>query len=345
MLPNAVARAFPFVVLALLGVTVHAAEPLQVRAVPLDQLWQPQRYSAPASVIARNAPDLAAEIDARITTLHANVGDRVTAGQPLISLDCRSYEATMASSRANLASTVARRQFAEQQLARANNLRKNNSISEETLDQRRNELAVARADVDATRQAGRLAAIDVENCTIAAPFDAVVTTRDASVGAYATRGRRLIGLAETTGQEIQVHLRAEQVESIRHADGIFFEHRDRRHALRLRAILPTADPVARTREARLDFSDDPALIGTAGRVTWLNDTRLLPADFLVRRGDARGVFIVDRDRARFVELPAAQDGRPIAIDLPASTLIVSEGQQALTDGATIIRSTPGNTDR
>jgi RND family efflux transporter MFP subunit len=343
MLPVAFARAFSFLILTLMGVAVQAAEPQQVRTSRLDGVWQQLQHSAPASVVARNAPDLAAEIAARIITVHVDVGDRVSTGQPLVDLDCRSHEATLASRKASVASAVARRRFAEQQLTRANDLRKNKSISEETLDQRRNELAVARADVEAANQGARLAAIDVENCTLAAPFDAVVTSRNASVGGYATRGSLLIGLAETTGQEIQVHLRGEQIESLQNADEQFFDHRGQRHVVNLRAIVPTADPVSRTREARLDFRDTPAIVGTAGRVIWQNDARLLPADFLVRRNNVPGVFIVERDIARFVALPRAQDGRPAVIDLPADTLVVSEGQQSLVDGATIIRAASGNT--
>ena len=48
-----------------------AAEPVNVRTVPLGQVLTTPVYSAPATVVARNQPRLAAEIDARIIELPA----------------------------------------------------------------------------------------------------------------------------------------------------------------------------------------------------------------------------------------------------------------------------------
>jgi RND family efflux transporter MFP subunit len=263
------------------------------------------------------------------------VGDRVSGGQTLVVLDCDRYQAALASAQASVAGAQARQRFAEQQLDRARNLRKNKSISEEILDQRDNELAIARADLEAARQSRLAAGIDVDHCRIAAPFDAVVDQRPASVGDYATRGRVVIGLVETTGQEVSTQLRHDQVDSLLRAASVSFDGQDRAFPLRLRTVLPSADPVARTREARLVFAAEAAIVGSAGRVTWDDGSRLIPADFLVRRDERLGVFIVDGDKARFVPLPDAHDGRPAATTLAADVLLITEGQQSLNHGSPI----------
>ncbi|MCB1772557.1 MAG: efflux RND transporter periplasmic adaptor subunit [Gammaproteobacteria bacterium] len=343
-MPFAIAKRSPlFAAILFVASTASGAEPAGVAARPLADLWQRQTFSAPASVVARNAPELAAEIDARIVEVAVEVGDRVVPGQSLVTLDCRRYEATLASAEAAVSGAQARLRFAEQQLARARNLRKNNSISEETLDQRNNELAVARADLDAAQQ-GRLAAgIDVGHCRIDAPFDAVVSQRQLGVGDYAVRGRVVIGLVETSGQEVSTQLRHDQVDSLLKAATVAFESHGRSYPLRLRAIVPSADPVARTREARLVFSDETVIVGSAGRVTWRDDRQLVPADFLVRRDGRLGLFIVDGDQARFVTLPDAQDGRPAASDLGGDVLLITEGQQSLSDGDAVrLPALPGN---
>ena len=315
--------------------SIALADAINVRVQRLGEVLQIPVYSAPASVVARNAPQLAAEIDARLLDLAVAVGDRVSAGQILASLDCRRLESILAGAQAALARARAQRRFAEQQLVRARNLEKNKSISEELLDQRRTDLAVAAADLQAGEEAVQQAAIDVGHCAIRAPFDAVVTERAASTGDYVTRGRVIIGLLETAAQEASVALRHDQLETFLAARSLSFDSNGRTYPVRLRALLPLADPVARTQQARLQFVDEAAIVGTAGRIVWRGPRSLLPADYLVRREAVLGVFVLESDSARFVGIPNAEDGRPANVDLPPDTLLITAGRQRLVDGARV----------
>lgn len=325
----------------LCGAGAFAAAPaIPVRVQPLAEVLTVPVYSAPASVVARNAPRIATEIDARLLDLAVAVGDRVSHGDVLARLDCRRFESALASAEAALARTQAQLKFAGAQLRRARNLQKNKSISEELLDQRRTELAVARADLQAGEEAVRQARIDVGHCVLQAPFDAVVTERVASTGDYLTRGTVIVALLETGEQEVSVALREDQVATFVDADEKTFESNARSYPVRTRALLPLADAVARTREARLGFVDDVAIVGAAGRVVWRGPRSLLPADFLVRRDDRLGVFVLDAQTARFVALPQAQDGRPAVVALAPETLLITEGRQRLRDGDAVQQAEP-----
>jgi hypothetical protein len=44
------------------------------------------------------------------------------------------------------------------------------------------------------------------------------------------------------------------------------------------------------------------------------------------------VFVESAGKARFHVLPEAQEGRPVLLDLPPETQIVTEGRHALQDG-------------
>ena len=87
-----------------------------------------------------------------------------------------------------------------------------------------------------------------------------------------------------------------------------------------------------------------AISGTAGRVLWPGTGSLLPPDYLVRRDGELGIFIVEDDRARFIALPEAEDGRPVAVELPAQTQLIAAGRQRLTDGDEVLIGT-GDPDR
>ncbi len=317
---------------ALLGLLSASAQALNVTAVPVAEIELSDRDSAPATVVARNEPLLAAEIAARVLGISVDVGDRVEAGQLLATLDCRAYDAALGAAGATVERSRAQRRFAEQQLDRARDLRKKKSISEELLDQRTSELAAANADLASARQQVVAAEIDVDHCTIVSPFEGVVTTRPASVGSYVNRGTPVIGLIEIEGREVSADLRREQIAGFDSAQSLNFVVGGREFPLTLRALLPIVDTVARTREVRLRFMDARAPIGSAGRLVWTGAMRLLQADLLVRRDGRLGVFVVDDGSARFIALEQAQDGRAAAHDLPADTLVIVQGRQRLTDG-------------
>lgn len=319
------------------------AAPVPVRTVPLAEVLEIPRFSAPATVVARNAPRLAAEIEARIVEIAVAVGDRVSTGALLARLDCRRHTSLLAARRADLARSTAQQGFAREQLQRARNLGKAKSISEELLDQRRTDLAVADADVQSAGEAVRQAEIDAGHCEIRAPFDAVVNERLASVGDFASRGTAVVAIVETRGQEISAALRQDQLDDFATADGLAFEANGTRYDVALRALLPLADPVARTREARLLFEGgESAVSGTAGRLTWRGPRSLLPADYLVRRDGRLGIFVLDAGQARFIALPSAEDGRPVRVALPDDTVLITEGRQRLVDGDTVNTVAPGD---
>jgi hypothetical protein len=113
------------------------------------------------------------------------------------------------------------------------------------------------------------------------------------------------------------------------------ESAGRRLPLKLLRLSPVVDPQTRTREARFGFAagaaDEPPP-GSEGRVLWRDARAHLPAEVLVRRGDAIGAFVQAGESVRFVPAPGAQEGRPAVLSLPADARVVVSGQAALQDG-------------
>jgi RND family efflux transporter MFP subunit len=316
----------------------HAEAVINVRTVALGAVVETPMHSAPASVVARNTPQIAAEIAARVIALPVRVGDRVEPGDALARLDCRRHESLLDAARAALARAEAQQRFAQRQLNRARNLQKKKSISEELLDQRRTDLAVSQADTLGARETAEQAALDVEHCVARSPLAAVVSERLVSVGSHVTAGIPLVGLIETAAPEVTVALRQDQLPGFLAAADRAFEHNGESRPLTLRAVLPAADTITRTREARLTFAAETAIPGTAGRVVWRGGIASIPADYLVRRGGQLGIFVLDDDQANFVTIPSAQEGRAAPVQgLSADTRLITEGRQRLSHGDKVKR--------
>jgi RND family efflux transporter MFP subunit len=315
--------------------TASWGEGIPVRAQPLGELLAKPDYSAPATVRPLNAPSLAAEISARIEAIPVHVGDQVKAGDLLVGLDCRLHRSRLQAARAVLQRIEAQRQFASAQLQRAEDLKAKRSISEELLDQRRMELLSARADRANQQELIHQAEIDVQRCTLQAPFDAVVTERLAQLGGLASPGTPLLNLIQLDDLEVSAELRGSEATSLQQAPAPYFAHAARQYALAIRRILPVIDERTRTQEVRLRFIDDTAPAGAAGRLVWQGMANQLAADYLVRRDGQLGIFLVEDDRARFHALPEAREGQPVRLQLAPEAWLITEGRQRLQDGDSI----------
>jgi hypothetical protein len=118
--------------------------------------------------------------------------------------------------------------------------------------------------------------------------------------------------------------------------------------LKLKRISPAMNTSARTREARLGFVRETPHPGASGRIRWRTDEPYLPAEYVLLREGRYGIFVQEANKARFIALPDAQEGRPVMVSLPLDTFVISEGRFALRDGQEISVSkstTSAQTDR
>jgi RND family efflux transporter MFP subunit len=309
-----------------------AAAGVPVTTASLAELVSRPVYSAPASVVARNTPALASEINARIEALPVRVGDVVESGTLVARLDCRLFRSQLAAAEAGLDQLVAQRDFAARQLERALELQAKRGISDEFVDQRQSELRGLESQIAGQREAIRQAEIQVDRCDVRTPFTAVVTARLASEGSLATPGTQLLQIVQLDDLEVRAALREGEAEDLGDADGPVLIWQDRTYPLELRVLVPVVEEKSRTREARLSFSADMAPSGAAGRLQWRGARPLLPPEYVVRRGGQLGIFRVNDGEAHFHPLPQALEGQPATVDLPADTRIVVEGRHRLTDG-------------
>lgn len=297
------------------------AEPIRVTVRAVSEIVIYPEQSAPATVRSLNDSRVSAEINARIEAIPPRVGDLVQPGDLLVQLDCRD-------NRFDLARAAARLDLAKQQLARARTLRTDANVSEELLNQRETEFTEAEVAHEQAR-------LDVERCSVRAPFEGVVLERLASEGELAAVGTALMRLLETSRLEVSAQVSLSSMDSLSRASRIWFAHGSERYPVRLRTMTPAVNTKARSREVRYEFGDRSPLPGTAGRLHWQTEQAHLPADLILRRGGELGVLIAEGGQARFVALPDALEGHPVPIALDPETPVIIDGRFGLGDGDTI----------
>lgn len=327
----------------LISITANSQEApiVPVTVKPLSEILIERRLTANAQVVAPNNSQISAEVTAVVDKIHADVGDAVTQGDVLLDLDAADLKLQLESAQANKQAAQARLDQAGLRLARAKELK--TFISSDDLLARETEVAVFKADMQSLKVAEKVAQRQLNKTQIKAPFDGVVSVRQAQVGQLLTLGSPVLNLVQVTGTEIQAKIPSNLSDQLTNADRVEFTTQNQTTVVELIQLSPVVDRQAALQTARFRPQDDKPIVGQTGQLVWYLKGRLLSADLVVKRNGKLGVFIVDNKKAKFIVLPNAQEGRPVAITEQQNWQVIIGGRERLQDGMNISQKTNSNT--
>jgi len=320
---------------ALLAEPLWAQTAVTVRAQPLAEVLIDFERRAPAEVRALNDSTIAAEVSAVVLTVHADVGQVVKKGDLLLALNPIDYQLNLRQAEANLASSKARLSQAVAKLKRAQTLGDSQYISADELLERETDVMVFGAQIQAEEVAVSIANRNLEKCSLTAPFDGVVGKRLAQVGNFVRNGDPLIAVTQIDQTELDAEIPDGQAEEVTNTDKIRFESRGQSWPVELLRLSPVISSQGRTRQARFAITGVAPAVGRSGELVWSVGQGMLPPNLISRRDGLLGVFLLDSGKARFEALSEAQEGRPVVVDLPPGTRVITMGRERLQDGVTV----------
>ncbi len=153
---------------------VTVAKPLVKELIEWDEFTG--RFEASAAV------DLRARVNGFLESVHFTDGALVKQGDLLFVIDRRPYQAVVNQTQAVLNSAQTRFDFTKVELERADRLMRSNTISERTLDERRQQYLSAQADVNGARATLEQARLDLGFTEIRAPIGGRLSRKLVSEG-------------------------------------------------------------------------------------------------------------------------------------------------------------------
>ncbi|MEP5720155.1 MAG: efflux RND transporter periplasmic adaptor subunit, partial [Alphaproteobacteria bacterium] len=213
---------------ALMSLTAAQAQAPQAVPVVVDRVMTEashQNVPVIGRFIARQAGPVAARISGPVAEFKVDVGDRVAKGDVLAVLvrDSLKWEQELKAAELNrfqAALETAREtlKLRQQELSRLEGLRKSAAFSQARLDDKLQEVAVARAEIAvagaqmASAKANlRLAEIALSYADVVAPYGGVVSRRHTEAGAFVNLGDPLITLINDTDLEIEADVPSRNV--------------------------------------------------------------------------------------------------------------------------------------
>lgn len=332
---------------------------VSVDAVRLEPLSQ--TIAIIGRLVARQAGQVAAQVAGAVVDMKVEVGDRVKKGQVLAILDTASLAAQLSVVAGELLQARAQLEFdqsdlrlAELGLKRQEDLKLSGAFSKAQYEDwvqkvaRANASVARREAVVSTRQASlRVSQINLAKASITAPYDGVVTQRMAEVGSYVRVGDPVVYLISDGTLEIEVDVPSTRVAGLEPGAKVAFElDNGKSFEARVRAVLPSENPLTRTRMVRFepDFSRNRERLADAQSVIVQipvgiqRDILSVHKDAIIKRGNESIVFVVSGEKAqsRVIKLGESAGSRiEVLSGLKRGEQVVVRGNERLRGGASV----------
>ena len=331
-------------------VTVAAVQPQAVR------VWS----DFSGRLTAVNSAEIRPQVSGRITEIRFKDGQQVHAGDILMVIDPRPYEAAAAKAQADLATANANAHLATIELDRAKRLIAANAVARDFYDQRDNAAGVGDASIKAAKAALVQAQVDVDHAYIKAPIDGRVSRAEITVGNLVQSGanaplltsvvanneiyadfevdeqtylRSVHRHAATTGQEQHIPVQ------------LVLQGDDRTYNGTIESFDNKIDTASGTIRARARFANtDGALVPGMFATVRLGDAVdskviLVPEDAIQNDQSKRFVYVVGRDgKAAYRAIALGQevgDSRIVTSGLVTGDRVIVDGVQKVQPGAPV----------
>jgi len=269
-----------------------------------------ESYDASGTVTARTVSAISSRVMGTVTTVHVKEGQRVKAGQPLITLDARDLDEKVkgAESAYNealkaLGSATHQRDLARTTYERFQKLHEQNALSTQELDNvktRKNvsELEYQRVEAMVRRAEAGLKEARVYKgfASITSPIDGIISSKKTDTGSMATPGMPLMMVEDDSAYRVEAAVDERFLNTM--VTGMSAEVSVSGHVVEghVVEIVPSVDPVSRTFIVKLEVAGGALRSGQYVKVSFATGRKvslLVPAKAVVRKGQLTGVYRVD----------------------------------------------------
>lgn len=175
---------------------------------------------ASGQVEAGQSVNISTRVMGYITQMKVKVGDRVSAGQLLFSVNSTDITAKRAQTDAMIAQAEAALRSAQKDLDRYTALYKQQSASAKELDQVTLQYQSAKASVDAARQMRNEVNAQMTYAHVTAPFSGTITQKLADAGSMANPGMPVLTLEQSGNLQVSASIPENQIASVKLGDEV-----------------------------------------------------------------------------------------------------------------------------
>jgi len=322
-----------------------AALPRPVRNVVAPQFSFSTSFTQTGEIRAHDELTLGFRLDGRLLNRKVDVGDQVSRGQLLASLESQASENQLSSARADLLSARVAERMSASNLRRMRMLMPAGAIARVQLDNAMSEWQSAASRLQSSENTLKNAQDTLSWTRLVSPADGVITQVNASAGQVVSAGQTVVTLAESGQRDAVFDLSQAQVAALKDSAtfsvSLLSEPAVKTLGI-LRDVSPQADPQTRTWRARVTLENPPAAMVLGASVQGAlpavgQRTLRLPASALTQADGHPGVFVVNPrslrlERRRVVVERFSLSDIYILSGVTPGEIVVTAGVSKLRDG-------------
>ena len=313
-----------------------AAPPQHAEVMTVEAGEVPVYAVVPGNVVSKRHAEIASRLTGYVQSVAVQAGDRVAAGQPLVSIDSSDVTGQLQQAQAVF-------DEADVNYQRATSLYAKGVVPKVQLDDATRQYATAKAALQMARAA-------VGYADVRAPFAGVVVEKLADPGDLATPGKPLLVLEDERALEVESYVPDELYSALKVGEPIPFGTENGDYTGTLQSKVVAADAQTHTHLIRIGIPAGSGLM--SGRFVRVRipagsePAVRVPAGALTVRAGITGVFVLDaggRARFRLVRTGAAAGGAvEIQSGLAAGERIVLAPGDAMDNGTRIAAAGDGS---
>lgn len=315
---------------------------------PTPMRWKP-RVELTGTLRPWREADVGFELSGRLVKLNVQTGDKVKSGALLAVLDASRAGAQVSQAVAQTKAAEANLALAEDNLKRTESLVATKSIPEAQAEQARQQVALARAQLEGAKATTSLAQQGAGMHSIVSPFDGIVTRAPTAIGSVVNPGVPLIRIEDVTRFRLSASVSEEDAGMVRLDSPVNVTYQGRTVTGKVIAVIPSLDQATRRAPVEIEVPNDPKapLLGygfVRAQVDGKDEVDALRVPSLARRAGSQNevVKLVDGKATRvkvghFVDT----DGSWIVTQgLVAQDLLVLSPSDDLHEGDTVEIAAP-----
>ena len=260
--------------------------------------------TASGKIEAANSATLSTRMMGFVDKVHVNVGDKVTKGQLLVSINNADLSAKNAQTSAGITEAQAAFNNAEKDYQRFQNLFAEQSASQKELDDQRARYEMAKARLEGAKQMKNEVQSQFAYVNLRAPFNGIVTSRSIEAGDMANPGMPLVSVEGPGNFEVVASVPESEISKIK--SGSKVQVIVKSSDLVLPGTVTEVSTSARNTGGQflvkvvLDKTDASILSGMYATVQFPIEkktavtTVLVPEEALVKRGQLTGIYTVSQ---------------------------------------------------
>ena len=251
------------------------------------------------TVEAVNQSTVSAQVQATVTGIYVDVGDRVAAGTLLVKLDDTEIRARLEQAKASVAEAKANLADARSQLQRTKKLFARKMTSQADLDKTQANYEAAQARLDAARAQVTVAQRQLSYTRIEAPYGGLVVSRHVELGETVQPGTPLLTGLSLAELRVSVQVPQALKGSISKGSPVDVFYHDKELAkVDVTRVSPLADPQTHDFEVRAALPKDTSgvLPGEAVKVRFPLGKRsalMIPLSAVMHQGELTTVYVLD----------------------------------------------------